>query len=72
MCVYEIGKLRGLILSKIIDLATETRRCHLFRFNTGGAIPDFHTNMDLMSHLEHTASVLTIMMITGHPQLICL
>ena len=51
MCVYEIGKLRVVDLSKIIDPATETRRCHLFRFNTGGAIPDFHTNMDLMSHL---------------------
>ena len=85
MCVYEIGKLRVVDLSKIIDPATETRRCHLFRFNTGGAIPDFHTNMDLMSHLgthcecpyhhfEDGKSVgdLTIMMITGHPQLICL
>ena len=51
MCVYEIGKLRVVDLSKIIDPATETRRCHLFRFNTGGVIPDFHTNMDLMSHL---------------------
>ena len=51
MCVYEMGKLRLIDLSKIIDPATESRRCHLFRFNTGGAIPDFHTNMDLMSHL---------------------
>ncbi|MDO5350423.1 MAG: cyclase family protein [Lachnospiraceae bacterium] len=51
MCVYEMGNLRIVDLSKIIDPATETRRCHLFRFNTGGPIPDFHTNMDLMSHL---------------------
>jgi len=43
--------LRVVDLSKYIDPATETRRCHLFRFNTGGLIPDFHTNMDLMSHL---------------------
>lgn len=40
MCVYEMGKLRLIDLSKIIDPATESRRCHLFRFNTGGAIPD--------------------------------
>ncbi len=51
MSVYQIGKLRVIDLSKQLDPATETRRCHLFRFNTGGAIPDFHTHMDLMSHL---------------------
>ena len=51
MCVYEMGNLRVIDLSKILDSATETRRCHLFRFNTGGPIPDFHTHMDLMSHL---------------------
>jgi len=51
MCVYEMGNLRVIDLSKILDPATETRRCHLFRFNTGGPIPDFHTHMDLMSHL---------------------
>ena len=51
MCVYEMGNLRVVDLSKILDPATETRRCHLFRFNTGGPIPDYHTNMDLMSHL---------------------
>lgn len=51
MCVYEMGNLRIVDLSKILDPKTESRRCHLFRFNTGGAIPDFHTNMDLMSHL---------------------
>ena len=35
MCVYEMGNLRVIDLSKILDPATETRRCHLFRFNTG-------------------------------------
>ena len=49
--VFTLNNLRVVDLSKMIDPATETRRCHLFRFNTGGPIPDFHTNMDLMSHL---------------------
>ena len=31
MCVYEMGNLRVIDLSKILDPATETRRCHLFR-----------------------------------------
>ena len=39
MCVSEMGKLRLIDLSKPLDPATETRRCHLFRFNTGGPIP---------------------------------
>ena len=43
--------LRVVDLSKHIDPSNETRRCKLHRFNTGGPIPDFHTNMDLMSHL---------------------
>jgi len=51
MSVYQMGNLRVIDLSKIVDPETETRRCHLFRFNTGGPIPDFHTHMDLMSHL---------------------
>jgi len=51
MSVYQMGKLRVLDLSKSLDPQTETRRCHIFRFNTGGPIPDFHTHMDLMSHL---------------------
>lgn len=51
MSVYQLGKLRVVDLSKFIDPATETRRCHLFRFNTGGPIPDFHTIMDITSHL---------------------
>lgn len=46
-----MGKLRIIDLTKYLDPATEARRCHLLRFNTGGPIPDFHTNMDIMSHL---------------------
>ena len=49
--VYRMGNLRVVDLTKFVDPATETRRCKLHRFNTGGPIPDFHTNMDLMSHL---------------------
>jgi len=51
MCVYEIGNLKVVDLSKALDPASETRRCNLFRFNTGGPIPDFHTIMDITSHL---------------------
>ena len=51
MSVYELNSLRVIDLTKYLDPATETRRCHLFRFNTGGPIPDFHTIMDLTSHL---------------------
>ena len=50
--VYDLGGVLRLIdLSKLVDPATETRRCKLFRFNTGGPIPDFHTNVDIMTHL---------------------
>lgn len=52
MCVSELKNgLRVIDLTKPLDPASETRRCHLFRFNTGGPIPDFHTIMDLTSHL---------------------
>lgn len=44
-------KLKVIDLTKVLDPETEKRRCHLFRFNTGGPIPDFHTNMDITSHL---------------------
>lgn len=50
-CVYEINGLRVVDLTKYIDPATETRRCRLDRFNTGGPIPDYHTNVDIMTHL---------------------
>lgn len=51
MSVYMLGKLRVVEMTKYLDPETESRRCHLFRFNTGGPIPDFHTNMDITSHL---------------------
>lgn len=51
MSVYKMGNLRVVDLTKPLDPATETRRCHLFRFNTGGPIPDFHTIIDITSHL---------------------
>jgi len=49
--VYELNGLRVVDLTKPLDPKTETRRCWLQRFNTGGPIPDYHTIMDLMSHL---------------------
>jgi arylformamidase len=51
MSVYTLGSLRVVDLTKKIDPATESRRCTLRRFNTGGLIPDFHTDMDITSHL---------------------
>ncbi len=51
MCVYKLNNLRVIDLTKQLDPMQESRRCHLFRFNTGGPIPDYHTNMDLTSHL---------------------
>lgn len=49
--VYALGGLRVVELTKVLDPTTESRRCRLWRFNTGGPIPDFHTLMDLTSHL---------------------
>ena len=49
--IYDLDGLRVVDLTKGLDPKTETRRCHLYRFNTGGPIPDFHTIMDLTSHL---------------------
>lgn len=51
MSVYQLGGLRVVDLTKPLDPATESRRCHMYRFNTGGPIPDYHTIMDLTSHL---------------------
>ena len=51
MSVYQLGSLRVVDLTKTLDPKTESRRCHMYRFNTGGPIPDFHTIMDLTSHL---------------------
>lgn len=49
--VYEMGGLRIVDLTKTLDPKTESRRCNLIRYNTGGPIPDFHTALDLTSHL---------------------
>ncbi len=49
--VYEMNGLRIVDLTKPLDPKTETRRCWLWRYNTGGPIPDYHTIMDLTSHL---------------------
>ena len=58
--VYDLGNgLRLIDLSKIIDPATETRRCKLDRFNTGGPIPDFHTNFD-MHHLYYVDTIFVL------------
>lgn len=51
MSAYQMNNLRIVDLTKTLDPATETRRCGLTRFNTGGPIPDYHTIMDLTSHL---------------------
>ncbi len=52
MSALELGTgLKVIDLTKTLDPKTESRRCHLYRFNTGGPIPDFHTIMDLTSHL---------------------
>ncbi len=49
--VYELNGYRVIDLTKELDPKTESRRCHLIRYNTGGPIPDFHTALDLTSHL---------------------
>lgn len=51
MCVYKLGELRLIDLTMKLNPKLESRRCHLYRFNTGGPIPDYHTIMDLTSHL---------------------
>lgn len=51
MSVYQLGNLRVIDLTKPLDPQTENRRCSLFRFRTDDPIPDFHTHMDITSHL---------------------
>jgi len=48
---YMMGNLHIVDLTKVLNPNTESRRCRLWRYNTGGDIPDFHTMMDLTSHL---------------------
>lgn len=31
MCVYEMGNLRIVDLTKVLDPETESRRCHMYR-----------------------------------------
>ena len=49
--VYELNGLRIVDLTKVLDPKTESRRRHLIRYNTGEPIPDYHTALDLTSHL---------------------
>ena len=49
--VFEMNGLRVVDLTKPLDPKNENRRCWLWRYNTGGPIPDYHTIMDLTSHL---------------------
>lgn len=49
--VYNMNNLRIVDLTKTLDPKTESRRCNLIRYNTGGPIPDYHTALDLTSHL---------------------
>ena len=49
--VFEMNGLRVVDLTKPLDPKNENRLCWLWRYNTGGPIPDYHTIMDLTSHL---------------------
>ncbi len=69
--VYELNGLRIVDLTKVLDPKTESRRCHLIRYNTGGPIPDFHTALDLTSHLGTIASVRTITLRMASPSANC-
>ena len=49
--VYQLGNLRVVDLTKVLDPATESRRCHLIRYNTGGH-PALDLTSDLGTHCE--------------------
>jgi len=51
-CVGSVGPYRTISLSRVIDPATEKRRCRLQRHreNVQG-VEDYHTDIDIMSHL---------------------
>ena len=49
--VYEMGGLRIVDLTKGLDPRNESRRCHVHRYQTGGPIPDWHSELDLTTHL---------------------
>ena len=69
--VYELNGLRIVDLTKVLDPKTESRRCHLIRYNTGGPIPDFHTALDLTSTSAPTASVRIIILRMASPSASC-
>lgn len=47
-----LGPYRVINLSKLIDPATETRRCKLARHETlVQGVADFHTDLDIVTHL---------------------
>ena len=51
-CVGKVGSLRVVNLSKIIDPATEKRRCKLHRHATVvQRVEDYHTDVDIVTHL---------------------
>lgn len=62
---FELGNLKVIDLTKPLDPKTESRRCHLIRYNTGGPIPDFHTAMDLTTVREYiqTLSIMKLLSI---------
>lgn len=68
---YMKGNLHIVDLSKCVDPYTESRRCNLWRFNTGGDVPDFHTNVDIGSHLGTHCECPTITTPTGPALLSC-
>lgn len=49
--VYEMNGLRIVDLTKGLDPTTESRRCSVHRYQTGGPIPDWHSELDLTTHL---------------------
>ena len=49
--VYEQNGLRIIDLTKGLDPVSETRRCSVHRYQTGGPIPDWHSELDLTTHL---------------------
>ena len=69
--VYELNGYRVVDLTKVLDPATESRRCHLIRYNTGGPITDFHTALDLTSTSAPAASARIITSRTARPSAIC-
>lgn len=49
--VFEMNGLRIIDLTKGLDPRSESRRCSVHRYQTGGPIPDWHSELDLTTHL---------------------